>query len=415
MRGPLHPMNQLRSQGLFWLATLTAAVVLPSLAQAQEMANTEGVWLERHDLLTGEVRRWPLDAIPLISSSDGVVSEPFIPPNADIEVAEATERGFGNMVGVPNSTAYPYSTVSKLFIQMSNFGEIGCSGALVGDRWIATSGSCIADLGLGQLSFFPPSYVVPGYAFGNEPYGAIAITAWWALSSWVYNQLLTDNVGILELALPVGNTAGYMGVAYGSTPGFFGAVSPTKYSVGYPSTDENLNPVFDNGQRQYERGGYTDQTPPGCSNCRCHNQPNYRGMAGGPVYYISGNNRWVAGVNTTGSATHTCLIQFSQQWASTVAAIMNGTIGNGVIIGLEEFGQATFSIAPNPADDGATVIADEALSSLELCDATGRVLYTDLRPSDRSHISTRTLADGVYMVRARASGTTRIQRLLVQH
>lgn len=413
MTGPMHTLNYRRSHGLLWLAVI--ALAFPSIVQAQGTISAEGIWLERHDLLTGEVRRWPLDAIPLLSGRDGVVSEPFIPADAEIDLAATPDRGFGSMVAVPNSTAYPYSTVSKLFIQMSNFGEIGCSGALVGDRWIATSGSCIFDQGLGQLSFVPPSYVVPGYAFGNEPFGAIAITAWWALSSWVYDQDLTDNVGILELALPVGNTAGYMGVAYGSTPGFFGATSPTKYNVGYPSTDVNLNPVFDNGQRQYERAGYTDQIPAGCANCRCHYQANYLGMAGAPVYYINGSNRWVVGVNSNGSDTHTCLIQFTQQWASTVAAIMNGTIGNGVIVGMEEHDQPAFSIAPNPADDGATVTAPEALSSLELRDATGRVLFTELQPRGSTHLSTRALADGVYLVRVRASGGTSSQRLLVQH
>ena len=129
MRGPLHPMNQLRSQGLFWLATLTAAVVLPSLAQAQEMANTEGVWLERHDLLTGEVRRWPMEDIHLRSSVDGRLTEPFDPDPQERPLSAEMDRGFGPMVPVPNATNYPYSPVAKLFITMSLFGEVGCLGA----------------------------------------------------------------------------------------------------------------------------------------------------------------------------------------------------------------------------------------------------------------------------------------------
>lgn len=210
--------------------------------------------------------------------------------------------------GFPN---YPASTIVKLFLNFFNpaNGQMNfatCSGVLIHPGYILTGGHCVK-------SKFDSSYavsctVVPAYNLGKRPFGLTTTTNWYSFTQWTQNGNLDYDIAIMGLSSPLGNTTGWLDLAYHSNDSFFTSTSNVFYSFGYPGSDPIGNPVFEEGERMYYMYGNMDFIKP--ANSICHNNIGYQGQSGSGLFYQdSTNSRKVYGVLSHGNLFppyHTC-------------------------------------------------------------------------------------------------------------
>lgn len=389
------------------LLVMTSALNLTVHAQQTERANDGWFEVKHFDLINGteELIRIPLDREDA-SAGDGVhlVSEPYIPEG--LEVAQFPPellKGFGAYTGVSTPTTYPYSTVCKLWITMTNWGLIACSGVLVGPRHVLTSGDCVMDAVLGQYT--TPCNIEPGYNFGIAPFGSHAISNVWVANGWLSNYDPNYNLALIRLTVDVGQNAGWMGYGYAANDNWWMNASPVKYNIGYPSTNDQGTPVYDNGERMYFRSGDADYVANDCANCMCHNQPGYRGMGGGGLYYyMQPNQPFAMGVHTAGSNSHTCYTQLQSAWVEFM---------NSIIVSVPENTAPSFTLAPNPAQDHVRIESAVPIRNVQLLDAAGRVLEA-WNGNDRSlRLNIDGSAPGLYVVRTSTDLSSTSRTLIV--
>lgn len=378
-------------------AIVIAATWLPLMPIHAQTTTEEWMEVVHYDLINGteELIRIPvIPDMPALNSAVQTLSGPFVPQGMEVTgLPPELLKGFGAYTPITAPTNYPYSTTCKLWITLSNFGLTACTGVLIGPRHIATAGGCLRDAVLGQV--MAPAYAAPGYHFGSSPFGQYNFSNAWVPNEWSSTFNANHNLGFIELTAPVGLTAGYLGIGYADQNSWFHSPTPEKYNIGYPSTNDQLDPVLDHGERMYIRGGHTDYAQTGCTNCLCHNQSGYRGMGGSPLYYLQGADRYAVGVFGDGSNTHSCYNRFTTTWVN----FMNGIIN----VSIPERNGPRYSMAPNPARDQVLIDSEAPIRTARLHDATGR-LVREWRIDGRSfHLDIQGNAPGLYLLRLHAA------------
>lgn len=118
--------------------------------------------------------------------------------------ASALQAQKGKLVQIANTTKYPYSTVG-LFAN-------GCTGVLIGIRFVLTSGDCAFDLETGTwrdgLDFSP------GYNGKEAPYGTVKWKNVWAPTGYTKEKIIDFSYALVELDEDIGDKTGWMGYSH---------------------------------------------------------------------------------------------------------------------------------------------------------------------------------------------------------
>lgn len=131
---------------------------------------------------------------------------------------------------VADTTAFPFSSVVKIYVTTPDGPRYMGSGAIIDDTHVLTVahvGYIIADGGL-----VTSMEIIPGKTGSYEPYGSYYARHIRMPMEWLISASSQYDYALVTLAQPIGATTGYMGVA---TYNRFDPVYTSKvYTAGYP-------------------------------------------------------------------------------------------------------------------------------------------------------------------------------------
>lgn len=190
-------------------------------------------------------------------------------------------------------TAYPYSTIGRLFFTTATGHASSCSASVIARRGIVTAAHCVFTRGQGwHRSFlFIPSYRV-GMSCSSAPYGCFGWTQAWTLSSWSSGNTRYNDVAVIAVAdrygYPINAWVGNMGLRWNASP------TQSIASFGYPSNLGGGNYLVrcrGNSARHLTSGTRTLSIKMGCNMAY--------GSSGGPWTVGNYVNSVVSGPTTT--------------------------------------------------------------------------------------------------------------------
>ncbi|MCR4829154.1 MAG: T9SS type A sorting domain-containing protein, partial [Bacteroidales bacterium] len=87
----------------------------------------------------------------------------------------------------------------------------------------------------------------------------------------------------------------------------------------------------------------------------------------------------------------------------------------GAEAGIAQADGASVRLQPNPAHKEVSIVADEALIAIELCDMAGRTVLQASPTETNAHtLNLKDIPGGTYMVRVQTARGTTVRKLVVQ-
>jgi glutamyl endopeptidase len=231
------------------------------------------------------------ESVPRVTSSTSTrVSQPtaFFRTNAKLPVQEQVNgRGVKpntlvgpNYIPITDTTIYPWSTQTKLYVTYSNGNRKECSGTLIAAKYVLTAAHCVYSKSNGGSA--TTIEAIPGGT--NKPFGSAYGTRIRTYTGWAYSQDPNYNIALITLDRSIGNITGWLG--YGYFPSINGV---TGYVAGY------LDGYGFNGLNLYYHYGSVVSS----SSQRVSYQIDTSGgQDGGGVYLFINNQRYVFAVHT---------------------------------------------------------------------------------------------------------------------
>jgi V8-like Glu-specific endopeptidase len=148
-------------------------------------------------------------------SSNPQISYPFIPDDR---------------VRINDTSNYPWSTISKLYITAADSTQFIGSGAIIDEFHVLTCGHCVYLHGYGGWA--SEVKVVPGKFGPTEPFGHAFATYLRTYPEWTGSAMPQHDWAVITLDRAIGNLTGWMGrkTAAPSDPIYLG----TLHTAGYP-------------------------------------------------------------------------------------------------------------------------------------------------------------------------------------
>ncbi len=220
---------------------------------------------------------------------------------------------------VASTTSYPYSAAVEMVVDFQGH-PITCSGALIDPTHVLTAAHCLYDPNEGGLA---DSVTV--YAGRNgetvEPFGAVSGTHWVVHASYVAGRYAGQSdydLGIVTLASPLGNTAGYLGVSPLYPDSFFNS-GGTIYTLEYPGDTHS-------GFNQYLGTGPALDADVNQVYWMLKDMPIEHGSSGAPVYVKeSDGSRYIVGVASELSATQGIATRITNSKFNWILSQVTGT------------------------------------------------------------------------------------------
>jgi glutamyl endopeptidase len=191
--------------------------------------------------------------------------------------------GSDGRILISDTTIYPWSAQSKLFITFPNGDIFGCSGTLIQAKYVLTAGHCVYNKNSG--GWYTKMEVVPGLNNTYKPFGSAFATYARTYRSWINNQNSRSDMALVTLDRNIGSTTGWLGYnSYSTINGVTG------HLAGYPGDKGGL-------KLYYSYGSISNST----AKRVYYSIDTYPGESGSGVYQIIDGKRYVFAVHTTGT------------------------------------------------------------------------------------------------------------------
>lgn len=188
-----------------------------------------------------------------------------------------------NPVGGSNNTLFPLNIHGRIFAtNPANGANLSCSGTVITaplGNLVITAGHCVFGAGAGN-QYFTNYVFVPGYFYGQRPFGTYPAGALYTLSGWVAGAGFSHDVGIAALTTSIQPLLGARGIAFNQPTSqvwdHFGyPARPNPSSDGFGDYDGERLILCDNAITQ---GLEASGTPPSVGSAYCFMQ---QGASGG--------------------------------------------------------------------------------------------------------------------------------------
>lgn len=129
------------------------------------------------------------------------------------DVTPETVIGADGRTQITATTTYPNRVVGKLTFTAPNGGTYGCTAFLYGNNTVGTSGHCVYShsAGVGWNSNF---VFWPGKNGASNPYGSCGWSNANSVSGWTSSANPEYDYGSIRLNCTIGNTTGWIGMAW---------------------------------------------------------------------------------------------------------------------------------------------------------------------------------------------------------
>ena len=397
------------------LRHLTAVLVCVCCATIANRASAQDDRLLVFDLLTGSV-----DTLPATLPMDSIAAA--MPHYAGdfggtmIWENVATPEGFmGAGISRPpramltyDLDTYPVRTVGSLRRVVADSSGHHCTAQLVAARYVLTARHCVHSI---QGNIWTPGAMTfaPVYDDGiPSGFGSTAVIRY-----YIPIQSYKD-LALLELAEPIGQDLGWIGMAFTTDVELFAENVFHKFT--YPATPSPLDStLIYNGDTLYHIATPFAWTVPSGSGFAVGVEGWFGvpGESGSGLLLAQNDTAQIYGVQSTaGNIRHSVLDPGTYEQFRRV--MVNGTTG----VEPQNLALPAAEIHPNPMHSSATLQLPEVSNSTKeftLFDATGRVMKQIRFTGDRSVLERDDLVGGVYFYQVRESNNTIARgRLVVQ-
>jgi V8-like Glu-specific endopeptidase len=222
------------------------------------------------------------------TSSKLSIVEPYAGLLPGLYDAESVIGGDGRTV-VSNQAVFPWRTIVKLYISASDGSNWVGSGAIIDNFHVLTAGhtAFLPDNG-GWASSIEVVPAMDTSDIPSDPYGHAWVTNMRSYTGWTVSESPQHDWAVLTLDRNVGIYTGWMGrTTAGSSSSIY---TDTMNVAGYP-TD------LSSGNRMYFDSDLGDGAT---SNNHYYWADTAGGMSGGPVWRLTGGNRYIMTVHAYG-------------------------------------------------------------------------------------------------------------------
>jgi V8-like Glu-specific endopeptidase len=233
-------------------------------------------------------------------------------PETGLYLMDRPENQFGedDRQPVPDASVWPFSTIGRLLFEFSAGPATG-SGTLISRRHVVTAGHNVSTLKYG--GWVKSIVFQPGASRGALPFGTIAGSACYAPEPWLMREDSNFDIAVVRLAEPVGEKAGFMGLAALDDDEVLAAlkVAMTGYPGDKGGTDQYYQLDDVNAVNMY-RFGYRHDT--------------WRGQSGTSMYAPIGPDGAprIVGVHTTGNLVTNAATRINRDVLSAITKIVAG-------------------------------------------------------------------------------------------
>ncbi|MFH1196429.1 MAG: T9SS type A sorting domain-containing protein [bacterium] len=165
-----------------------------------------------------------------------------------------------------------------------------CTGTMISPKLVLT---CAHGIWINNSEFVDSLLAAPGYDNNedNSLYGTAVSTKFYIPISWYFNTGWED-IAIIELEKPIGNSCGWMGIAFNNDHNYFDDRVLHKFS--YPGNDYDQYPEHC-GDTLYYNYGLIDVDSFGDVLGLGYKFPSFLGQSGSSIFYTNNNEYLIYG------------------------------------------------------------------------------------------------------------------------
>lgn len=295
---------------------------------------------------------------------------------------------------------YPVCTAVKLFNFTNDSLSQGCSGVLVGENLVLTAAHCISD----HQGNWRADSIMVATGFDNGEYHSdlprSIVSKYYIFKSY-YDSRSSMDYALLELEKPIGQQAGWIGMAFTTDTSFFSDKVFHKFS--YPIDASSVDTTIHvNGDTLYYNYGKIDMLSDHLLGLNSDEARLIPGQSGSSLFFTDNFDYYTLGIAIFSS--HYIHYRISNNVFYQFKNVMDNYTGTSINHIVKKDG---FTIYPNPVSNIARVEFDNRSNqtyTISIFDIMGRIVKTESTTENTLHIDGSVLHSGVYQVVLSAKG-----------